>query len=149
MVTDPAIAEDPSLANLSSGEFLDKVVTLETTRDLEFSTRVMMEGLRFKPSAATSVFYFASQEVKLGKYTFQKDDILMVNFEGLGYNPTEWQRPMEFLPERFDNSNPLSLTPAGKKRHPMSWVPFHGGNRVCFGKTLAESKLRIMMTYLT
>ena len=41
MVTDPVIAEDPSLANLSRGEFLDKVVTLETSLELEFATQVM------------------------------------------------------------------------------------------------------------
>lgn len=55
---------------------------------------------------------------------------------------------MEFLPERFDHTSPLSLTPGGKKRHPMSWVPFHGGNRICFGKTLAEANMKILMIYM-
>jgi len=41
VITDPAVAEDPSLANLSKREFLDKVVTLETSMDLEFATQVM------------------------------------------------------------------------------------------------------------
>ena len=31
LVSDPAIAEDPRLADLSRGEFLDKVVTFDTT----------------------------------------------------------------------------------------------------------------------
>jgi len=104
--------------------------------------------MRIQPAIATSFVFFATQEIKLGKYTFQKDDQLVINFTGLGYNPAEWQRPMEFLPERFDHSNPLSLTPAGKKRHTMSYVPFHGGKRICFGKTLAESNMKILMTYL-
>ena len=56
---------------------------------------------------------------------------------------------MELLPERFDSNSPLYLTPEGKKRHPMSWIPFHGGPRVCFGKTLAEGNLKIMTTYMT
>jgi cytochrome P450 len=90
VVADPAIAEDASLANLSKREFLDKVVTLETTRDLEFSSHVMMEGLRFKPPAAQSMFYFAKKEIKLGKYTFQEGDQLVVNIEGLAHNPAEW-----------------------------------------------------------
>jgi len=41
VITDPAIAEDPSLANLSKAELLDKVVTLESAQDLEFATHVM------------------------------------------------------------------------------------------------------------
>ena len=89
------------------------------------------------------------QDLTLGKYHFKKGDVLVINFQALGQNPNEWQRPMEMLPERFDHSNPLSLTPAGKKRHAQSWVPFHGGSRVCFGKTLAESNLKILVTYMT
>lgn len=53
-------------------------------------------------------------------------------------NPEQWQRPTEFLPERFDNSDPLSLTPDGQKRHPLSFAPFFGGRRICLGKTFAE-----------
>ena len=56
---------------------------------------------------------------------------------------------MEFIPERFDHSNDLSLTPAGKKRNVSSWAPFFGGNRVCFGKSLAEGEIKIAATYMT
>ena len=42
----------------------------------------------------------------------------------------------------------MSLTPAGKKRHVNSWVAFHGGNRICFGKTLAEAQVKILASYL-
>ena len=56
---------------------------------------------------------------------------------------------MELIPERFDTQNPLSLTPDGKKRHHCAWIPFHGGQRVCFGKTLAENKMKLVITYLT
>ena len=74
---------------------------------------------------------------------------MSIQFEGLAQDPNQWQRPTEFLPQRFDNSDPLSLTPSGKKRHVNSWVPFHGGSRVCFGKTLAEAQLKILGSYLT
>ena len=64
---------------------------------------------------------------------------------GLHYNSKEWQRPQEFLPERFDHTHPLYLTPSGQKRHPNSWNPFSGGRRVCFGKTFAEMGLKMML----
>ena len=69
--------------------------------------------------------------------------------QGLHYNGNEWQRPKEFLPERFDMSSKLSLTPDGKKRSPMSWLPFNGGQRICFGKTFAEANLKIAVSYMT
>ena len=63
----------------------------------------------------------------------------MINQYALAHNAEQWQKPFEFIPERFDNSNPVSLTPGGKKRNPYSFVPFGGGKRVCFGKTFAET----------
>ena len=74
---------------------------------------------------------------------------MWINYDGLHFNPREWQRPREFLPDRFDHENPLSLTPDGRKRHSHSWVPFHGGKRICFGKTFAELTTKIVATYLT
>jgi len=73
----------------------------------------------------------------------------VINFDLLHTNSSQWQRPMEFLPERFNPQSPLYLTPDGKKRNPFSWCPFAGGKRVCFGKTLAECNLKFMGTYLT
>ena len=79
----------------------------------------------------------------------KKGDQVRVLHWALHKNPKEWQRPDEFLPDRFDPASPLYLTPAGKKRHKMSWLPFSAGKRVCFGKTFAESNLKIMLTYFT
>ena len=61
----------------------------------------------------------------------------------------QWQRPHEYLPERFDPEHPLYLTTSGKKRNVMSYVPWAAGKRICFGKTFAEHNLKIMMTYFT
>ncbi len=75
-------------------------------------------------------------------------DIFVVHIKGIHRNPNEWQRPSEFLPERWDSNNTLSLTPSGQKRDPMSFVPFMGGKRVCFGKTFAEISGRLVTTML-
>ena len=80
---------------------------------------------------------------------FRKNDEFMINACGLHFNAKEWQRPYEFIPERFNPSSPLSLTVDGKKRNPASWAPFAGGKRVCMGKTFAESSLKITTIYLS
>ena len=74
---------------------------------------------------------------------------MVIDFNGLHFNAKHWQRPREFLPQRFDPEDSLSLAPDGKKRHAFAWAPFNGGKRVCFGKTFAESNLKIVLTYLT
>ena len=88
------------------------------------------------------------KDVKAGFYNFKAGDILSPYVHGLHFNSNEWQRPYEFLPERFDNANPLSLTPKGKKRNPYSWLPFNGGKRVCLGKIFAEMNLKVASAYM-
>jgi len=41
------------------------------------------------------------------------------------------------------------LTPDGNKRSAMSWSPFFGGMRICFGKTFAEANQKIIAVYYT
>ena len=74
---------------------------------------------------------------------------LFIDFYGLHFHGAHWQRPREFLPQRFDKDDPLYLAPDGQKRHPYAWTPFSGGKRACFGKTFAEAAMKIVVTYLT
>ena len=41
------------------------------------------------------------------------------------------------------------MTPDGKKRNPFAFLAFSGGRRICFGKTLAEYKVKYLAAYLT
>jgi len=56
----------------------------------------------------------------------------------LHHDQEQYQRPDEFLMERWDSTSKLYLTEKGEKRHPYSFIPFSGGRRVCLGKTFAE-----------
>ena len=100
------------------------------------------------PAPGTSPF-IPSKDIKIGKYTIRADTELIVHINGLNYNTSQWQRPTEFLPERFDPESPLYLTPDGKKRHSHAYTPFAGGKRVCFGKTFAELTIKMISLYLT
>ena len=148
-VRKPAIKEDPNLEHLSIADFLDQAVDFKVAQDQEYLGYCIQEALRLQTTAPVSVVYEATEDVTLGKYRFNKNDIFTVILQSLHTNPDEYQRPMEFIPERFDNSNDISLTPAGKKRNVSSWAPFFGGNRVCFGKSLAEGELKIAAIYMT
>ena len=40
------------------------------------------------------------------------------------------------------------MTPDGRKRKPQSFSPFHGGRRVCLGKSFAESMAKLVVPIL-
>jgi len=73
----------------------------------------------------------------------------MPNLSGTHHNSVEYQRPKEFLPERWDHNSPLSLRPDGKKRSPFTLISFSGGRRICSGKAFSEYAIKIFMTYMT
>lgn len=60
-------------------------------------------------------------------------------------NKKYWIEPEKFIPERFDPSSEYFLAPNGKKRHPMAFVPFTGGKRICTGKTFAETVAKFVI----
>jgi len=74
---------------------------------------------------------------------------MTINIFGLHRNANQWQRPTEFLPDRFDPDCELSKTSDGRKRHPFAWLPFSGGKRICFGKTFAEFVVKMLVTMMT
>ena len=66
----------------------------------------------------------------------------------MGVNPRYWQRPREYLPERFDPDSPLYNTPDGKPRHPFTMIQFGFGPRNCPGQVLAWLETKIMVAYV-
>ena len=129
--------------------YLGEVMKIEVFQELEYLSTVVNEALRFEPPATVTTPQFLKTDCKLGNYEFKKGDVIANHIYGLHMNSNEWQRPFEFIPERFDSNSELSLTPGGKKRNTGSYCPFGGGMRICLGKTFADVNMKIMMTYMT
>ncbi|KAG8871665.1 hypothetical protein FRC20_010287 [Serendipita sp. 405] len=55
---------------------------------------------------------------------------LLINVVALHYHPTYWDRPHEFMPERFLG-----------EYHKDAWLPFFAGARACIGRRFAEIEL--------
>lgn len=89
------------------------------------------------------------KDTKFGWLSMKANQIFLFNMVGLHLNGKQWQRPFDFLPDRFDPSHELSRTPDGKKRNPYSWLPFLGGRRICLGKPFAEIISMTVVTMMT
>ena len=75
-------------------------------------------------------------------------DNIVINIEGLHFSSKEWQDPNRFNPMRFDPSDKAYKTAAGNRRNQGSYIPFLAGKRICFGKTFAETNLKVIGSYL-
>ena len=89
-------------------------------------------------------------DVKIKGIQFNAGMAFWLNFTGMHHWSSEWQRPEEFLPDRFDLNSPLFFKPNGKKqkRNPLSFTPFLGGKRLCLGKHFAENVVRTSLPLL-
>lgn len=105
--------------------------------------QVIYETLRIDPPLKLPIALWSLEDIQIKDYKILKHQCLTVDIFNLHRNPEEWFEPEKFIPERFDSEHPYFLTPSGKKRKAMSFIPFYGGKRICLGKTLAENLTKI------
>ena len=82
---------DPSLANLSKLEVLNKLINSETQDAYEFVKLLYAEILRFKCSVDSAVAFELEEEVTVNGITFEKGEkVKMIMHNGLHYNTAQW-----------------------------------------------------------
>ena len=117
--------------------------------DCDYLNFVFKEGLRFDDPVIESFTYHAIEDCELTGVKVSKGDRFHINVQYAHYNPEQWHRPEEFLPERFDPSNELFYKPGTKEvRHPKAYIPFTFGTRSCLGQTLARLELKVLLCRL-
>ena len=125
-----------------------KLLSYEYIGELRYLNWCFMECLRMYPPVTQSTFMKILEPLTIKDLHLHKNSNVVVGIRQLQNNPEEWQRPQEFLPERFNVESPLYLTPSGKKRSQVSYCPFFGGKRICLGKTFAEKYSLIMVAQM-
>ncbi|KAJ9636441.1 hypothetical protein H2204_005274 [Knufia peltigerae] len=119
-------------------------------RNLPYMQAVMTETLRWRPVAPNGVPHMLIQDDTYEGYFLPKGTVVFANTWSIHRDLSEYDRPEEFIPERFvDNkfgskgSNPNSYDDETHRRVTYS---FGAGRRVCPGQRLAENSLMINMS---
>ena len=146
---DKKLAEDPSLAQLPRNQLLNQIIDAKTCYNFDYLNWTLQETLRFSPPIPLINFSYFLEDMTIKGINFRKGDRFSIFTNALSKDSSQWQRPTEFIPERFDPDSPLYLTADGEKRNTFAMMPFNGGARVCMGKTQAEINSRIMMIFIT
>jgi len=111
---------------------------LDDNEELTFYQMCFNEALRMQPPVYTSSPIIMTKDLNVNGLKIRKDDCIFIHLAAMAKDPSQWQRPNEFLPDRFDPNHPLFLTPSGVKRNPFAFSPFLAGHRICLGKTFIE-----------
>jgi cytochrome P450 len=107
----------------------DRELTPEDVPQLEYTTKVLHEALRLCPPGA-AMARMALQDVEVDGYRVEAGTMLIVGIYAMHRDPTLWDRPLAFEPDRFGREN-------SKGRDRWQYLPFGAGPRSCIGDHFA------------
>ncbi|XP_047271436.1 flavonoid 3'-monooxygenase CYP75B137 isoform X2 [Capsicum annuum] len=110
----------------------DNIVEESHIRQLPYLYAVMKEVLRIHPILPLLVSRCPSETCIVGGYTVPKGSSVLVNVWAIQRDPSIWENPSEFHPERFVDSK---WDYSGKD---FNYLPFGSGRRMCAGTAMAE-----------
>ncbi|VVB17596.1 unnamed protein product [Arabis nemorensis] len=96
---------------------------------------IVLEGLRRHPPGHLLLPHRVSEDTELGGYRVPKKGTINFNVAEIGRDPTVWEEPMEFKPERFIGEETEEVDITGSRGIKM--IPFGAGRRICPGIGLA------------
>ncbi|XP_075494959.1 flavonoid 3'-monooxygenase-like isoform X1 [Primulina tabacum] len=99
---------------------------------LPYLQAVMKEILRLHPVLPLMVPHCPSKPCIVGGYTVPKGARVFVNVWAIQRDASIWERPNEFVPERFLNGK------GDYSGNDFSYIPFGSGRRICAGIPMAE-----------
>ena len=93
--------------------------------------------MRMEPPVPLSSGFTVTETIQVGKYTIRAGDHVYTNITKLQHLEDQWGSDHDqYKPERFGER---------AKHHPMAFMAFLSGKRVCAGKTFAENSMKVVL----
>lgn len=109
---------------------------------LPYTEACIREIMRYETLVPSGVAHQAMVDTKFLDYDIPKGTLVFTILDAAMHDPTAWDQPNEFRPERFlDSSGKLCLN------KDIS-VPFGAGKRLCAGETFARNMLFLCVTQI-
>ncbi|KAG2678727.1 hypothetical protein I3760_11G016600 [Carya illinoinensis] len=100
---------------------------------------IIKETLRLHPALPFLIPRETSARVKFGGFDIPPETRVFINVWAIQRDPKVWERPEEFLPERFID-NPVDF-----RGQDFEFLPFGGGRRGCPGLTFALASVEYVI----
>ncbi|CAI0546961.1 unnamed protein product [Linum tenue] len=120
-------------------------ITEANVSQLTFLNACIKETFRLHPAAPFLIPHCAQETCEIMNYRIPKDSQVMVNVWAIGRDPSVWEDPLSFKPERFVHNG---STVADFKGLHFELLPFGSGRRVCPGLPMAVKQLPLILASL-
>lgn len=119
----------------------DRMPTIEDLPNLPYTMAFVEEVNRFRPVGPLGVPHAMVEDTVIDGFLYPKDAVLFLNAYGMFHDERYYDRPEEFLPERWlkNQYGVRSLEDDDQARRPNLF--FGGGRRVCPGMWFAKSSM--------
>ena len=116
---------------------------------LTYLNAVIKEILRLHPPGPLLIPRCPSQSTIVGGYTIPKGATIFINVWAIQRDPSFWENPLEFIPERFLTRSDESQSYFNYSGNSSHYFPFGSGRRMCPGISIGErSVMLIAATFL-
>nr|GME15465.1 cytochrome P450 71A3-like [Ipomoea batatas] len=132
----------PRVMEKLKNEVRTKFKTAEDLETMQYLKAVIKESFRLHSPAPLLVPRKASQDGKVMGFHVAAGTLVLVNSWTIARDPTIWENPEEFKPERFLNSN------VDYKGTHFELIPFGAGRRGCPGVNFAISAIELAVATL-
>uniref|UniRef100_A0ACD5ZGK1 Uncharacterized protein n=1 Tax=Avena sativa TaxID=4498 RepID=A0ACD5ZGK1_AVESA len=119
----------------------------EDLQKMPYLRAVVLEGLRRHPPGQQLVPHAAAEDVQLGGYLIPKGTTMNFRVRDMGMDEKTWERPTEFVPERFlEGGEGEGMDITGTREIRM--MPFGAGRRICPGIGVAMLHMEYIVANL-
>ncbi|KAF8668315.1 hypothetical protein HU200_052372 [Digitaria exilis] len=124
-----------------------EVITEDNLTGMSYLKAVIKETLRLHPPSPLLLPHSSREDCNIDNYMVPAGTTVFVNVWAIGRDPSLWEAPEEFMPERFINkeSKEGAIDFRGLD---FQFLPFGSGRRMCPGMNFALANVEIMLANL-
>ncbi|GLJ52530.1 hypothetical protein SUGI_1117920 [Cryptomeria japonica] len=125
----------------------ERIVEESDIHQLTYLQAIVKETLRLHPSAPLLLPHKSIEACTIGGYHIPAGTTLMVNAWAIHRDPKVWNKPLEFIPERFIEKA-IEVDSMQMRENEFEMIPFGAGRRSCPGASLAMSMVQTTLARL-